>query len=312
VAQGANDPRVKKAESDQIVIALRDRQFPVEYLVAPDEGHGFARPVNNMALMAAAEKFLAHHLGARYQQDMTPEVATRLQEITVDPKTVVLKKKVDAASIGTPRPAMSLKAGAYRYQAKMEMGGQSMALKLSTEIKEENGAWTVVDRMTTPMGEATDTTVLDKETLVLQKRSVRQGPVAIEIRFQDNKATGSMSMNGKDRPISVDLGGPLFGDAAGGPQVIACLPLADGFSTTFRNFDMQKQKAKLMQLQVAGSEKVTVPAGTFEAFKTEITSGDGGPEKITMWIAKDSRKPVRISAVLPQMGGAVMTAELSE
>ena len=49
VVQGANDPRVKKAESDQIVIALRDRGFPVEYLVAPDEGHGFARPVNNMA-----------------------------------------------------------------------------------------------------------------------------------------------------------------------------------------------------------------------------------------------------------------------
>jgi dipeptidyl aminopeptidase/acylaminoacyl peptidase len=45
VVQGANDPRVKKAESDQIVIALRDRGFAVEYLVAPDEGHGFQRPV---------------------------------------------------------------------------------------------------------------------------------------------------------------------------------------------------------------------------------------------------------------------------
>ena len=43
VIQGANDPRVNKRESDQIVIALRDRGFPVEYLVAPDEGHGFAR-----------------------------------------------------------------------------------------------------------------------------------------------------------------------------------------------------------------------------------------------------------------------------
>ena len=53
VVQGANDPRVKKAESDQIVIALRDRGFPVEYIVAPDEGHGFARPVNNMAMFAA-------------------------------------------------------------------------------------------------------------------------------------------------------------------------------------------------------------------------------------------------------------------
>src|SRR5258705_8999695 len=100
VVQAANDPRVNKRESDQIVIALRDRGFPVEYLVAPDEGHGFARPVNNMAMIAAAEKFFAHYLGGRYQQEITPEVSTRLKEITVDPKTVVLGKKMDATSAG--------------------------------------------------------------------------------------------------------------------------------------------------------------------------------------------------------------------
>ena len=76
VIQGANDPRVNKRESDQIVIALRDRGFPVEYIVAPDEGHGFARPVNNMAMFASAEKFLAKYLGGRYQESMTPEVIT--------------------------------------------------------------------------------------------------------------------------------------------------------------------------------------------------------------------------------------------
>lgn len=93
VIQGANDPRVNKRESDQIVIALRDRDFPVEYLVAPDEGHGFARPVNTMAGLAAAEKFLAKHLRGRYQEGGTPEVMTRLQEITVDPATVVISGK---------------------------------------------------------------------------------------------------------------------------------------------------------------------------------------------------------------------------
>jgi dipeptidyl aminopeptidase/acylaminoacyl peptidase len=108
VVQGANDPRVNKAESDQIVIALRDRGFPVEYLVAPDEGHGFARPVNNMAMIAAAEMFFAHYLGGRYQEDMTPEVAARLKEITVDPKTVVLARKIDAGSAIPPKIATPL------------------------------------------------------------------------------------------------------------------------------------------------------------------------------------------------------------
>jgi dienelactone hydrolase len=93
VVQGANDPRVNKREADQIVIALRDRGYPVQYLLADDEGHGFQRPVNNMAMFAASEKFLAKYLGGRYQETMTPEVQKRLGEITVDPKNVVLPTK---------------------------------------------------------------------------------------------------------------------------------------------------------------------------------------------------------------------------
>lgn len=65
IAQGANDPRVKQAESDQIVEAMRQSSLPVEYLVFPDEGHGFARPENSRKFYAAAEAFLAQYLGGR-------------------------------------------------------------------------------------------------------------------------------------------------------------------------------------------------------------------------------------------------------
>jgi dipeptidyl aminopeptidase/acylaminoacyl peptidase len=62
IAQGANDPRVKQVESEQIVAALKKRGKPVEYLLFPDEGHGFARPENRLKFYAAAEAFLARHL----------------------------------------------------------------------------------------------------------------------------------------------------------------------------------------------------------------------------------------------------------
>lgn len=65
IAQGANDPRVKQAESDQIVQAMRQNQLPVEYLLFPDEGHGFARPENRLKFMAAAEAFLTKYLEGR-------------------------------------------------------------------------------------------------------------------------------------------------------------------------------------------------------------------------------------------------------
>ena len=67
IAQGANDPRVKQSESDQIVDAMRERGIPVTYLLYPDEGHGFARPENNLSFMAVAEAFLARCLGGRYE-----------------------------------------------------------------------------------------------------------------------------------------------------------------------------------------------------------------------------------------------------
>ena len=102
----------------------------------------------------------------------------------------------------------------------------------------------------------------------------------------------------------------LLLDAAGSQQALGALPLADGYTTTFRNFDVQKQKVKLMQLKVAGLESVTVPAGTFEAYKVEISSADGGNDKATIWIAKETRQPVKSSVSMAEMGGAILTTEL--
>jgi dipeptidyl aminopeptidase/acylaminoacyl peptidase len=69
IAQGANDPRVKQAESEQIVAAMEEKGIDHEYLLFPDEGHGFAKPENRLKFYAAAERFLAKHLGGRSQDD---------------------------------------------------------------------------------------------------------------------------------------------------------------------------------------------------------------------------------------------------
>jgi len=68
IAQGANDPRVKQAEAEQIVAALTEKGIDHEYLLFPDEGHGFAKPENRLAFFAAAERFLAKHLGGRFEE----------------------------------------------------------------------------------------------------------------------------------------------------------------------------------------------------------------------------------------------------
>jgi dipeptidyl aminopeptidase/acylaminoacyl peptidase len=68
IGQGANDPRVKQAESDQIVEAMKSKGIPVTYVLYPDEGHGFQKPENNLSFFAVAEVFLAECQGGRYEE----------------------------------------------------------------------------------------------------------------------------------------------------------------------------------------------------------------------------------------------------
>jgi dipeptidyl aminopeptidase/acylaminoacyl peptidase len=281
VVQGANDPRVNKAESEQIVVALRDRGFPVEYLLADDEGHGFARPVNNMALMMAAEKFLAKHLGGRYQEGGTPEVTARLGELTVDPGTVVLAQKIDPASVGVPEVVAGLEPGTYRYNAVIAIGGQQVGLSVTTEVSDAEAGYLVTESIDSPMVQSTDTATLDRKSLAVLKRSLREGEVAVDADLAGEK---------------------VFGDGPGAWFVIACLPLAEGYTVVYRTFDIQQQKAKLMRLTVAGPD-----AG---ALKVEVVPADGSAGQTTLWIDTARRKPVKVQSVLPELGGAIMTLEL--
>ncbi|NNE65269.1 MAG: S9 family peptidase [Pyrinomonadaceae bacterium] len=174
VVQGANDPRVNKRESDQIVVALRDRNYPVEYLVAPDEGHGFARPVNNMAMVASAEKFLAIHLGGRYQSSMPANVSKRLAEITVDPKDV----KIEMVASG---PGLT---GVWKVEA--FAGGQQVPMTF--EMKQDGDA--VTGTVSTPLGNGTIT----------------------DGKLDGDKITAKLAVNIQGQDMVLDMTGKVDGD----------------------------------------------------------------------------------------------------
>lgn len=76
IGQGANDPRVKQAEADQIAFRMQEKGIPVEYVLYPDEGHGFARPENRIDFNGRVELFLAKHLGGRAEEFAEVEGAT--------------------------------------------------------------------------------------------------------------------------------------------------------------------------------------------------------------------------------------------
>ena len=90
IVQGANDPRIKQREADQLAIALRDRGIKVDYLLAENEGHGFSNADNRLALYRAMEVFLAECLGGRVQTDVDPAIEARIEEMKVDVDALTL------------------------------------------------------------------------------------------------------------------------------------------------------------------------------------------------------------------------------
>jgi hypothetical protein len=274
-----------------------------------DEGHGFANPVNNLALTTAMERFFEQHLGGRSQKEVPQEVANKLDQLTVDPKSVVLGKKLEAGASNQAQAYRPLPLGKFAYDVKVVFGGQSMNMSLTTEIADGGASYHVTETMSTPQGDMKDVATLEKPSLALRSRKINQGPFAVELNASDAKVTGSITMGGSPKPVDVATGGPLFAQAAGGFS-LGALPLADGYAAAYRTFEPQDLKVRVMQVTVLGSETVTVPAGTFDAFKIESKPADGSPGGATNWIDKVTRKPVKAVAILPRMNGATMTMEL--
>ena len=186
IVQGANDPRVKKAEADQIVIALRERNYPVQYLLANDEGHGFQRPVNNMAMFAAAEKFLAKYIGGRFQETTTQEVAKRLTEITIDPKTVVLVK----ATAMNAGPAANI-GGKWTWL--VEAPGQQV--ELAVDLKQDGGTFSGASSSTLGLASIESGKVSGKMISGTLKANIQGQPMdfAIEGTVDGDTITGTIS-----------------------------------------------------------------------------------------------------------------------
>jgi dipeptidyl aminopeptidase/acylaminoacyl peptidase len=189
VVQGANDPRVNKREADQIVIALRDRNYPVQYLLADDEGHGFARPVNNMAMFAEGEKFLAKYLGGRYQESMTPEVAKRLKEITVDVKTVSLPAPVDMNAA----PAANV-TGKWN----MIVDAQGQQLPIVIELKQEGAGFTGSMASALGAGSVGGGKVSGSNVSATIKADLQGQPIefVMDGKVDGNKMTGTLNVPG--------------------------------------------------------------------------------------------------------------------
>ena len=321
VIQGANDPRVKKAESDQIVIALRDRGYDVEYLLAEDEGHGFRSPENNIAVAIAMETFFAKQLGGRMQKGMSDEQSAKLASLMVDITTVTMPDTSGAASAENaplpPRDTGLVQPLDLDYTQFIETGGQKIEIQINAKVEaaEADGvpAWRITVNSQSPMGNTLDTYFIDKASLLPIKRNAQQGKMTIEVEYGSERIKGKIQAGSQEIPIDVTTTAPVLGDGSALDVALIALPLAQNYETTFRVFEPSAMKIRLMALKVSAVETVTVKAGTFETFKVELSPLDGEPGggKILHITRDEPRCLVRSESKLPAMsGGGTAVAEL--
>lgn len=317
VIQGANDPRVKKQESDQIVVAAREKGLDVDYLVASDEGHGFRQLDNRLVLAAAMEKFFAKHLGGRYQKEVSDSIQKRWEELKVNVDSVEMpdktfvegKAKADFPDID----ARKVSPYSANYEQIIDSRGNKINLDLSREVKEANfndeKVWLVISTTKTSGGSATDSLYLNRETCSPVKRIINQQGGKVVLNYTNEVISGSLQMGINQREFEIKLDGKVL--AAPGVLSMA-MDLAPDFKAQFCSLNIMKQQIQQHLMEVIGQEKIEVPAGSFNSYKVEISTVDGSEGKQTVFLSVEKPHIVlkSIEKIPSMMGGGTLTSEL--
>jgi dipeptidyl aminopeptidase/acylaminoacyl peptidase len=300
IIQGANDPRVKQAEADQIVIALRDRGHDVSYILADDEGHGFAKPVNNMAMYAEIERFLAEKLGGRFQSEMPEEVANRLEELRVDVSTVTYAPPANVSVIPSlPKLQVEVQASTEAWDLTLEVQGQKFQMESVRTIRLEGAGWKIESRIKAPFGEMVDEATYTSE-LVPIARKLAQG--AQEINAEYSPQTVQVTMGESTQELTYT--GALLCDGPGRNLIVSGLPLAEGAEWIVNVADLNNLKVTPHRLQVGATETTDVG----EMMRVDLTNIENPVIATTFWVSPQTKQVMRVRQIVPDLGNAVMTS----
>jgi len=301
IIQGANDPRVKQAEADQIVIALRDKGQQVTYILADDEGHGFQKPVNKMAMFAEVERFLSPILGGRFQKEMPDDVAKRLKELTVDISTVIYDPKSTKAADALPKiNANALKPGVFKYDMAIAVQGQKFKMTLTRTITKDSENWTITDATDGAMGSAVDMVILGSSFNPISRIMTQMGQ---EMKMTYSKNQVIIDMAGKEQKISFT--GAFLASSPGFELLAANLNLGVGKSIIVSTEDIQTLKAKMLKIENKGEKtKDGVLCVVYE-----ISDANNSKEKSSYYFDKVSNALIYSEANVPSMNNAVITMQ---
>lgn len=298
IIQGANDPRVKKAEADQIVVALREKGHDVSYLLAEDEGHGFSKPLNRMAMYAEVEQFLAEKLAGRYQKNRSTDVEKTLKKLRVDIDQVEYKPAAEVEIIKElPEITNLFETGVEKLSVQIEQGDRVFEMNTERTVSREGKGWKVSEHTTGPMGEMKDEVVYDQNLNVLV-RTLHQAGRKIEMNY-----TGEgVRIDAAGKEMKIEMDGASLSTSAGFEYIVAGMD-PELFPLYTQMAGVATQKAKKVMVTEAGEEEFN----GVTCRKVSIIAQENERDVITVWIDKETSVPQKIVQVSPAMNNAVIT-----
>ena len=226
---------------------------------------------------------------------------------------------------GAPKPVYGLALGRTTYQGTAKFNsGLTIPFTSINEITEIQGTWAIAEAVafippnlkSLPADEQAkaianltqvSAVTVDKKNFLPIIRQYRYADTNYELRYENNRISGEITAAGKTKKINTQVGSPLMGDSS--LEVLATLPLEIGYSTTLFGFEAETEKVKTYRLRVTGVERISVPAGAFDAYKVSITTDDGDTQ---IWFDKSSRKLVKMIVYSNENGGITITSELCD
>ncbi|MCS7162717.1 MAG: S9 family peptidase [Bacteroidia bacterium] len=294
IVQGANDPRVKQQESDQIVAALHAKGYPVRYLLAPDEGHGFQNYDNRMAMIVAIEQFLSERLGGRLQAEVPEAIAKRLLEITKDPAQVRPPAPSDASAAKAKLELIVREPQLFRWNFTFRLQGKEISLQAVERWEALPTGWRftrITEAPQLPMLSGKDTVEVDASGLLATYRRTQQG-LTIAIQREGDRLHGTYELMGQPTKLDLLLGGkPVYPPNEAILYYLGALPLEQGYRATVELFSPLTQNFEEVEISVEREEKVTLGGQERVAWKVRLTQGNKQQE---VWLDKATRWPLRL------------------
>jgi dipeptidyl aminopeptidase/acylaminoacyl peptidase len=301
IIQGANDPRVKQAEADQIVIALRDKGQPVEYLLADDEGHGFSKPINSMAMYAEVEQFLEKHLGGRAQKFMPEDVSKRLKELKVDINTVKYEApKIVATDKSWNNIHNTIVTGTTNYTVELALGGQKIPMSMTRIISKTNNQYTINEAYSGAMGNIIDEVILDEKLQPIQRKMDQMGQ-SIQLAIDPNKIVYTQN----DKTENVPLNGIFIVDGPGTDIILGNMDLKKDVQLIYETLDFTSMKLKQNELIYLGEEMVN----QVKCIKVKTVNLQNPNDYSTYWINPKTHVAEKMQTIITAANNAVMTIQ---